>query len=212
MASGVDGLSRAAGLWRGPAAPRSPNGRMSDDPSGTLAGAVGGRYQLTSPSTTSPSTAASAPLRPPPGSVCVAAQLQDQENPQGPAGGSVVDVAAVVNVTDLDGAGGFVDGVDDPKLTPPGTETTGVLAMQRLPDPLRLLQQRASDELSGSQGNLFGRCSGGVAGPGEPSAPSAARRRARQGCSSPHRPCLAHRDRRVGHDRLAGSSQRGSRP
>ncbi len=69
----------------------------------------------------------------------------------------MVDVAAVVNVADLDGAGGFVDGVDDPKLTPPGTETTGVLAMQRLPDPLRVLQQRASDELSGGQGNLFGK-------------------------------------------------------
>jgi len=68
----------------------------------------------------------------------------------------VVDVAAVVNVADLDGAGSFIDGVDDAKLTPPGTETTGVLAMQRLPDPLRVLQQWASDELSGGQGNLFG--------------------------------------------------------
>jgi hypothetical protein len=49
-----------------------------------------------------------------------------------------VDLGAVADVEDVDGAGIFVDPVDDPVGAAPGSVTAGQRAEQRFADPVRV--------------------------------------------------------------------------
>src|SRR5579875_2709609 len=66
---------------------------------------------------------------------------------------AVIGVAPVVDVQDMDLLGVVVDGVPDPVLAAPGPPVALERRAQRCSDPVRLLRQRASDELVAGPGD-----------------------------------------------------------
>jgi hypothetical protein len=68
----------------------------------------------------------------------------------------VVDVAAVIDVEDMDYASGFIDAVHDPVGAAPGAVTAGQRAEQRHADTLRIDSQPSFAELKDRGGDGFG--------------------------------------------------------
>ncbi len=60
------------------------------------------------------------------------------------------------DIKDSDGAGGRVDAVPDtPVSTATGGVLSGVLGVERMPDPVGILQERPDDEFGDSGGHLL---------------------------------------------------------
>jgi hypothetical protein len=68
----------------------------------------------------------------------------------------VVDVAAVVNVEEMDDGGGFVDAVYDPVGSAPGSVAAGQRAEQRLADAVRIDGERGVAEVQDGRGDGLG--------------------------------------------------------
>jgi hypothetical protein len=68
----------------------------------------------------------------------------------------VVDVAAVVNVEDMDDAGRFVNAVHDPIGSAPGSVAAGQRAEQGLADAVRIDSKRGVTELQHGRGDGLG--------------------------------------------------------
>lgn len=69
---------------------------------------------------------------------------------------AVVDDAAVINVEDMDDAGGFVDAVHDPVSATPSSVTTGQRAEQGLADAVRIARKRGIAEFQDGRGDGLG--------------------------------------------------------
>jgi hypothetical protein len=65
-----------------------------------------------------------------------------------------VDLGAVADVEDVEGAGVFVDPVDDPAGAAPGSMTAGQRAEQRFADPVRVDRQGGLAEFQHSSTQL----------------------------------------------------------
>ena len=68
----------------------------------------------------------------------------------------MVDVAAVVNVEEMDDGGGFVDAVYDPVGSAPGFVAAGQRAEQRLADAVRIDGERGVAEFQDGCGDGLG--------------------------------------------------------
>ena len=70
---------------------------------------------------------------------------------------AVVDLSAVVDVEDVDGASVFLDPVDNPISTAPGSVTASQWAEQRFADAVRVDRERGHAEFQHRGGDRLGK-------------------------------------------------------